>query len=119
MINVINATVIEDDEGVLVIPAGANITCTGCDMVTEECDVCECDLCEFLPYVDEEPTISSILSPLAIVGIVIGLIVTALTIIIITAVVVIALMVNRQNSIRFFNELNMVSPQTSFSQSNI
>lgn len=38
----------------MLFPVNSNITCTGCDLITKDCDSCECDLCMFIPFVDDK-----------------------------------------------------------------
>lgn len=84
-INTTNDIILEMDEGILVIPAGANYTCVGCDMTTLECDDCMCEECFIISYVSNPTEIDGIVTygmfifivfTVLFVGILLGIVVT-------------------------------------------
>lgn len=55
-INVTKEALFEEEDGILAVPAGSNVTCVECDLEAAEpyCEECYCDRCVFFEYVDEE-----------------------------------------------------------------
>jgi hypothetical protein len=69
-INFTEDVIVEIDEGIFIIPEGANVVCTDCDDVTSECDECACEECYIIPYVEEytETTYSYVVVLCCVVG---------------------------------------------------